>query len=199
MDLLQSPYKKIKLTNKKWVAYVNLSKLDRNKAYKIEGLVETSHLTYGKGQQATIKSSEGAMYRTQLPGKYLANLKPDMIDFIKRDIGQGRNPYLVYREQMMDNSYRIDILEKSAENDAHFQSNSDVPEEPITVSDDEDDVPAISHSSTLPLSNDSSLECVDHSTSTVPIESSRVKTEKELSVPISPSKLVSENGHQDSS
>ena len=94
------------------MAYVNMSKLEKNKAYRMEGLVETNHATYGKGQQATIKSSGGTMFRTQLPGKYLANLKPEMIDFIKKDIVEGRNPYLIYREQMKDNSYRIDILEK---------------------------------------------------------------------------------------
>lgn len=91
---------------------VRQPKLEANKAYRIDGIVETSHPKYGNGEQATVTYPAGGRFRTQLPGKYLANFKPEMILMIKDDVLNGRNPYLVCRGQMLDNSYRIDILEK---------------------------------------------------------------------------------------
>ena len=82
-------------------------------AYQMDGLVATDHSQYGKGQQAYLTSGKGQKWRTQLPGKYLASLDSSDIEKFKADIAAKKNPYLIYREKMEDNSYRIDIIEKS--------------------------------------------------------------------------------------
>jgi len=107
-----SPYKKLRSANKDWVAYVNIAKLELNKVYRILGIVATSHEYFGPGQQATVTLKNGPKYRTQLPGKYLAQMSQEDIDSIKTDILIGKNPYLIYREQLPDNSYRLDLVEK---------------------------------------------------------------------------------------
>jgi len=91
--LLQSPYKKLKVANQTWVGFTNISKLDPNKAYKILNITETNHASYGPGQQATIEASDGRKWRTQLPGKYLAQLSKEDIDFMKRDVLNKKNVF----------------------------------------------------------------------------------------------------------
>lgn len=99
------------MANRGWVGFTNIGKLEANKAYKMLGITETNHAEYGPGQQATIEAHDGKKWRTQLPGKYLAQLTKDDITFMKKDILNHKNVFLVFRERMIDNSYRIDITE----------------------------------------------------------------------------------------
>ncbi|KAK3916902.1 Aldo-keto reductase family 1 member C4 [Frankliniella fusca] len=120
----ESPYKKL---NKDWVGYVNITILEPNKAYKMLNIQETNHKDFGPGQQATIEAHDGRKWRTQLPGKYLAQLTKEDIQSMKQDILNEKNVFLVFREVMIDKSYRIDIIE----NDmwcTNFQKHMDVPE-----------------------------------------------------------------------
>ncbi|KAJ1518829.1 hypothetical protein ONE63_011561 [Megalurothrips usitatus] len=95
--------------------------------YKILGITAINHAQYGPGQQATIQAPSGKKWRTQLPGKYLAQLSKEDIAFIVKDIIDKKNVFLVFREKMIDNSYWIDI----SDNDSwveNFKSGSIVAE-----------------------------------------------------------------------
>jgi len=111
--IFQSPYKKLREANDQWVGYINIAKLTPNKAYLMLGITPTNHSSYGPGQQAVVQGKDGRKWRTQLPGKYLAQLSKEHLEQFKEDIRMGSSPYLIFREKMIDNSYRIDIVENS--------------------------------------------------------------------------------------
>lgn len=123
-----SPYKKFKHANKEWIPFTSMAKLTPNMPYKILGLVETNHPEYGKGQQATIVTSKGQKCRTQLPGKYLREISPEDVKQIKSDVMNGKDIFLVFREKMVDGSFRIDLTEASAAWIENFSAHKEVPE-----------------------------------------------------------------------
>lgn len=92
--------------------FISLKLLAPNKLYKILGIVDSEHKDFGKGKRAHLEAKDGKQYRAQLPGKYLRDMSEDDINTFKADAAKGNNPYLIFREVMADNSFRIDVVQK---------------------------------------------------------------------------------------
>lgn len=85
--------------------------LEKNKAYKVLEINPTMHETYGAGQRMTLVNRSKQKCRSQIPGKYLSGLTDEGIEFLIKDIAKGKNPFIVFREIMNDNSYKIDLID----------------------------------------------------------------------------------------
>ncbi|XP_052131114.1 uncharacterized protein LOC127751506 [Frankliniella occidentalis] len=123
-----SPYKKMKTTNNDWTPYTQIRQLEKNKAYRILGIIHTNNDKYGPGECATLLHTNGKRYRTYLPKKYLSLLSKEDIQQIKNDVIQGKNIVLVFREVMNDNSYRIDLCEASENWLKCYDRDEEIPE-----------------------------------------------------------------------
>lgn len=102
--------------NMTWAGRVSLSLLTPNKAFKIVAINDTDHPTYGPGKLMTIVQGGGGVpkkWNTQIPKKYLSTLSEEKIHQLLHDISKKRYPFVIYRETMLDKSFRIDILHYS--------------------------------------------------------------------------------------
>lgn len=90
-----------------------MNNLTPNRAYKIYQLKHTTHEKYGEGELAFVETNTGLKQRVQLPTKYLRDLTDEEIQCWYSDILNNLCPYLVFRQQLIDTSFEIDIFQRS--------------------------------------------------------------------------------------
>lgn len=93
-----------------------MSALTPHKAYKVIAITDTTHLEWGPGKALTVVQGGPGVprkWKSQLPKKYLKSLAQNYLDDLLKDISKKRYPYVVYRETMLDRSFRIDLLQYS--------------------------------------------------------------------------------------
>jgi len=82
-------------------------------AYKICNIQKITHPVRGLDYWAFICTKTSTIVKIHLPRKYLFKLSDEQISQLMVDIETGHNPYIIFREKLLDDSYRLDLVEKS--------------------------------------------------------------------------------------
>lgn len=109
-----SPYKMVNKKNLSYSGYISMSKLQPHKAYKMVDLLKTMHDRFGPGELATLVRGN-ARWKVQLPTKYLKELTakgPEAVEILRDDVFKNQNPYIVFRGEMEDGSFKMDLYPK---------------------------------------------------------------------------------------
>lgn len=86
-----------------------MSLLEPNKAYMVMDLKATSHEKYGEGLLSFLQGRNNSSWRSQFPPKYLAAFSAEDIQDLRAEITKKNYPFLIFREVLMDKSFKIDL------------------------------------------------------------------------------------------
>lgn len=133
-----SPFKKFKADNSGYAGFINMRNMKRNKAYRIYKIEPSNHTEWGPGELAYVNTNTQVKWRVQFPKKYLKTVQAGTIDRMKAQIAINKFPYLVFRDVLEDNSYKLDVIEDCDEIRKFHMSWKDVPAVEEEVEDEPD-------------------------------------------------------------
>ena len=97
--------------NQEYFQYSSAKLLPAHKAHRIVDIKPIKHKEHDDGQMCFIKNHCGKGFKVMIPPKYLNSLAvPEDIDIFLSDIKKNEHPYFIFREEMANKSFRIDIL-----------------------------------------------------------------------------------------